>query len=160
MSIRKLFSNLALGMISLLLLVGFLLEFLVIPELSRDLSTTYTEYSDQGALIQLMLSSMVVVGQVSIVLIALLLSKITNHRLLEKRSTAFAQGLAMSFAALSILTASLLMWLISRNTLPPALAIALVISILVTAIAGLVTWSLTEVLKEATHARVELESVI
>jgi hypothetical protein len=160
MSIRKLFSNLALGMISLLVLVGILLEFLVIPELSRELTSSYSEYSDQGLIIQAMLVSMVLVGQVSIVLIGLLLSKITNQKLLEKRSTAFAQSLAISFAALSILTATLLLWLISRNTLPPSLAIALVISILVTAIAGLVTWSLTDVLKEATQARFELERVI
>ena len=160
MTIRKLFTNLALGMIGALVLVGFLLEFLVIPELSRDLASTYSEYSDQGFEIQLMLSSVIFVGQISMVLIGLLLSKVHHQRLLEKRSPAYAQGLAISFAAISILTATLLMWLISRNTLPPALAIVLLISILGTSLAGLVTWSLTEVLKEATKARFELERVI
>jgi hypothetical protein len=160
MTIRKLAANLALGMIWMLVLVGFLLEFLVIPELSRQLSSTYTEYSDQGFEIQLMLTSIVFVGQVSMILIAFLLSRILSHRLLEKRSNAYAQWLASSFVAISILTATLLMWLISRNTLPPALGIALAVSILVAAIAGLITWSLTGVLKEATKARVELESVI
>ena len=160
MNIRKLVTNLTLGMLWTLVLVGFLLEFVVIPELSRGLASTFNEYSNQAVEIQLMLSSIVFVGQVSMTLIGLLLSKILSHRLLEKRSTAYAQGLASSFVAISILIATLLMWLISKNTLPPALAIALAISILVTAIAGLVTWSLTEVLKEATKARVELEGVI
>jgi MFS family permease len=160
MTNRKLLTNLALGMIGLLVLVGLLLQVLVIPQLSRDLASTYTEYSDQGFIIQVMLSSMVFVGQVIMVLIGLLLSKINSRRLLENRSNAFAQSLAISFAAISVLTAVLLIWLTSRNTLPPALAIALVITILVSSIAGLVTWSLTEVLKEATKARVELERVI
>lgn len=160
MVIRKLFTNLALVMIGLLVLVGLLIEVLIIPQLSQELSSTYTEYSDHEFFIQVILSSMVFIGQVSMVLIGLLLSKINSRRLLENRSTAFAQGLAISFAAISILTFALLIWLISRNTLPPALAITLVISILITSIAGLVIWSLTDVLKEATKARVELESVI
>lgn len=160
MTNRKLLTNLALAMIGLLVLVGLLLQVLIIPQLSRDLVSTYTEYSDQGFIIQVMLSSMVFVGQVIMVLIGLLLSKINSRRLLENRSNVFAQSLAISFTAISILTAILLIWLTSRNTLPPALAIALVITILVSSIAGLVTWSLTEVLKEATKARVELERVI
>ena len=153
-------SNLAISMTWALVAFGLLLEIYAIPVVSQELASTYVEYSGERMTIQLLLSGLVVAGQASLVVIALLLSRIKDRALLEKSSANLAFILATTFLGVAALLFGLMQWLVMKNTLPPAIAIFLVVSILLSAIASLVTFSLTEVLKEATRARVELERVI
>jgi MFS family permease len=157
---RRTYANLAIIACWVLVALGLAIELLAIPEVSRSLSTTYVEYEGQQVIIQAILTALVGLGQITLALIALLLNRVKNRKLLEPSSSRFTYLLALAFMLVAATLAGLTQWLISRNTLPPYLSIFLIASILTCVIGSLVTIALTEVLKEATSARQELESVI
>lgn len=153
-------SNVAISMIWVLVVFGLILELVAIPTFGAELASSYIEYSNDGAIIQLQLTGLVFAGQFCLVVISLLLRRIRNGGLLENKSSNLATCLAISFMAIAVLFTGLLQWLLFKNTLPPFLSVFLFVSILLSVIASFVTFSLTQVLKEATKARLELESVI
>ncbi len=153
-------ANVAISGCLALIAFGLLLEVAAIPSVSSSLTSTYKEYKGQLVTIQAILTALVGLGQITLALIALLLNRVKNRKLLEPSSSRFTYLLALAFMLVAATLAGLTQWLISRNTLPPYLSIFLIASILTCVIGSLVTIALTEVLKEATSARQELESVI
>ena len=153
-------ANVAISGCLALIVFGLLLEVAAIPSVSTSLTSTYEEYKGQLGTIQGILTALVGLGQITLALIALLLNRVKNRKLLEPSSSRLTYLLALAIMLVAATLAGLTQWLISRNTLPPYLSIFLIASILICVIGALVTIALTEVLKEATSARQELESVI
>ena len=148
------------GLIWFLQFLGLLIHSFAIPQISQSLANTFTEYSSSQVLIQVMMSSLLAVGQVVLAIIWLLMRRVNRNQLLEEQSSNWVSALSAGSFTLGALFASLMGWLISKNTLPPFLAIGLLIAIAVSCIVGLVSASLNGVLKQATQAQLELEGVI
>jgi hypothetical protein len=140
--------------------VGLLSITVLIPTLSQELAQRYEEYTGDQFLIQSLLSCIVIAGQLTLGAIAWLLMRVKKSKLLDSRSSQAVRFLMGSLFAVSGLLAALLTWLIVKNTLPPSLLVGLSVSILLSAAAGFVVAALNRVLREATNARIELESVI
>ena len=160
MSKIRITSNVAITGCWALIGFGALLEIFALPILSAELASAYTEYSGQQITIQASLTTLVLLGQIALALIATLLNRVKNRKLLELSSSRFTYLLALVFMLIAATLVGLTQWLISRNTLPPSLSIFLLASMFACFITSLVTLALTEVLKEATTNRIELESVI
>lgn len=161
MNVRtKLASNMAISMLSLVIVIGFLLHIFVIPILSQELEATYLEYRGDRLTIQFLLSGIVGFGQIALALVVYLLVRINRKLLLEPKSANAVRLLIGVFSALALGIACLLAWLIGQNTLPPALLIFLALSILLISTIALVVIALLAVLKEAIFNREELAGVI
>jgi cytochrome bd-type quinol oxidase subunit 2 len=128
--------------------------------LSGELSETYSEYAADSLTIQLLLSSVVVTGMVTLASIAWLLMRLKNSKLLQDPSLRVVSVLMFSLFGVAASFAALLMWLGVKNTLPPSILLILLVAILLATAAAFVVASLKNVLREATAARQELDGVI
>ena len=147
-------------LIWILLLLGLLIETVAIPLVSAELSTQYEEYSGDQVLIQLMLTSIVLAAQVSLLVVVGLLRRIRAGRLFNGKTFRWVWGLVFSFTLLAANFAILLGWLMSENTLPPSLFVALFVAILLSVTVALVTLVLRGVLSSAIDTQIEMEGVI
>jgi len=143
-----------------LIAIGVAFLALFIPILSGELSETYTEYASDKLAIQILLSSVVVTGLVTLASIAWLLVRLKNSKLLLEPSLGVVSLLMFALFGVAASFASLLTWLSVKNTLPPSVLLILVVAILLATSAAFVVASLKNVLQEATAARQELEGVI
>ena len=153
-------SNLAQLLIALLVLAGLFAETFVIPQISVDLEHQYAEYEGDAGLIQLMLTGLVLFGQLGLLLVVLLLRRINSKRLLEKPSVKWVNALILSSIGLSMAFICLIVWLSLKNTMPPGLGILLLIAIFGSLALALITHSLKVVLLGAIEAQDELAAVI
>ena len=144
----------------LVVFVGVLAEAWVIPTLAKELGSYYQEYSGSEGLIQGLLSAIVVGGQLVFALVAILLGKIRRGSLVDSKSLTWVSGLIVGLGVLGASFLALFGWLTAKNTMPPTVALALLLAILVVALLALVTSSLRQVLRDAIEARAELEGVI
>lgn len=143
-----------------LVVIGVAFLGLFIPILSGELSATYSEYSEDSLTIQLLLSSVVVTGMVTLASIAWLLMRLKNSKLLQDPSLRVVSVLMFSLFGVAASFAALLMWLGVKNTLPPSILLILLVAILLATAAAFVVASLKSVLQEATAVRQELDGVI
>jgi len=148
------------SMIWLLQILGIMIHIFAIPVVSESLSKEFVEYSGDGPAIQLLLSGLVATGQIALAIVWVLLRRVTKQTLLVKSSSTWVLALAGTAFGLAAIFLALMIWLILQNTLPPFASAGLLTGILISSIVGLVTASLNGVLKDATEARFELESVI
>ncbi len=144
----------------ILVIIGVALLGLFIPTLSGELSRMYSDYAQDALTIQLLLSSVVAAGLMSLLSIAWLLRRLKNSQLLQEPSLRVVGLLMVSLFGVAASFAALLAWLGSKNTLPPSVLLLLVVATLLAAAAALVVASLRSVLLEATSARQDLEGVI
>lgn len=156
----KFASNFAASVLGLLITIGFLLHFLIIPLLSEQLESTFVEYRGDRASIQALLSSIVALGQLALGVVIYLLIRLKGQRLLESSSAGAVRVLIASLLGVAGAVAGLLGWLVAQNTLPPALLLLLVLSIAIALAIALVTVALLEVLREAIASKDELAGVI
>lgn len=143
-----------------LIFIGLIVQVFAVPELSQRLSVIYQEYAGDQTIIQVMLTVIVSVGQVSLGLISLLLARIKAQKLLSETTLKWVQALATSLLAVAATFTFLLVWLIGKNTLPPSLAGFLLVAILGSTTVALVTLSLKGVLKSAIATQLEMDGVI
>jgi hypothetical protein len=143
-----------------LIVIGLIVQVFALPELSQRLSLIYQEYVGDRAIIQVMLTVIVFVGQVSLGFISLLLARIRAQKLLSETTLKWVQALATSLLAVAATFTFLMVWLIGKNTLPPSLAGFLLVAILVTTTVALVTLSLKGVLQSAIATQLEMDGVI
>lgn len=143
-----------------LVFTGVLSEVFVVPSISSGLASDFIEYSGDAALIQALLTAIVLTGQFVFAIVALLLGKIRRGVLLEYSSLKFVRLLTAGFVSGIVCVGALMTWLYVQNTMPPALAMFLLVSIIVGWIFALVSNSLLRVLQLAIANRAELEGVI
>jgi hypothetical protein len=153
-------SRLAQGLIWLLVGVGFIAEIVAIPQLSVGLEQRYSEYNGDAGLIQIMLTGLVLFGQLGLVLVVLLLRRINSRQLLEKPSVKWVNALISSSLGLSIVFMVLLIWLSLENTMPPGIGILLLVAVFGSLALALITHSLKGVLLGAIDNQDELAGVI
>ena len=148
------------SMIWLLQILGIMIHIFAIPVVSESLSKEFVEYSGDGPAIQLLLSGLLAAGQIALAIVWVLLRRVAKQTLLVKSSSTWVSALSVTAFGLAAIFLALMIWLILQNTLPPFVSAGLLTGILISSIVGLVTASLNGVLKDATEARLELESVI
>jgi len=148
------------AMIWLLQLLGIAIHIFAIPAVSQSLSNEFVEYSGDALTIQFLLSGIVALGQIVLAIVWVLLRRVVNQTLLAPSSSTWVRYLSIAAFALASVLLALMIWLITQNTLPPFVSAGLLTGMLISSIVGLVTASLNGVLKDATEARLELESVI
>ena len=160
MNRTRISTGVALTMLGLMFSVGLALDVLFFPLLSEELAANYVEYHGDRLVMQVLLTAVVVCGQLSFVAIAVLLVRVRRNQLLEPSTRNFVSLLTGSFFAAGMAAVGLLVWLMQQNTMPPALLIFLVLSVCLAITAGLVTLALLDVLNQAISDREELAGVI
>ncbi|MCX8529103.1 MAG: DUF2975 domain-containing protein [Rhodoluna sp.] len=146
--------------IAILLFIGFLLEFFVIPINAQSLQAKYVEYEGDAPAIIAILIGLVFFGQVTLVSIAVLLRRIDHGTLLSRPSLRLVSILMYALWCLGATFVTLLVWLIFQNTLPPTVHLGIWVGILLASTCALVVKTLRAVLHEAIDHKTELESVI
>lgn len=141
-------------------LLGVLAQVWVIPALSKELGLYYVEYSGSEGLIQVLLSAIVFGGQAVFAVVAVLLERIRRGSLMESNSLSWVSALIVGLGVLGASFVALFGWLTAKNTMPPTVALALLLGVLVVALVALITSSLRQVLRDAIETRSELEGVI
>lgn len=154
-----LFARLANIGIWLLISFGFLLHLIFIPILSSELPRTYTEFQGDEFIIQTLLSSITLAGQLALLSVSLLVSRIANANLIAETSLKWVNVLAGSSISLAVLFVLLLSWLTNQQATGPV-AFALIGGSLVAGVISMVTLSLKYVLRSAIKNEQELEAVI
>lgn len=152
--------HLATFSIGWLLLFAGILELWGIPEYAIDLQSRYIEYRGQALTIGLLLEALVILGQGALILIALLLHRIKNRSLLNSDGMGLAHKLSYVLGLLGIAFLVLFFWLLTRNTMPPFVAITLWTGSLLAFTAALATKALVNVLQDSINNRDDLEGVI
>jgi hypothetical protein len=153
-------ANIANFLIWLFIALAVLLHIFWVPFVAYGLQEKYTEYTGDGLWIQVMLSSIVLCGQLVLASVSILLTRIKKQQLLATSSYKYAQMLIASIFGLVGSFAVLFAWLNSENTVPPLIGYGLIFAMLFVSAIGFVTVSLYAALKEATATRLELEGVI
>jgi len=159
-NIQKILLRIAETFIVLLIAIGLLVQVVAVPLISSSLSDEYTEYSNDRIFIQVMLTSIILTGQLSLGFVLLLLRRVRTARLLNQDAFKWVSLLSASLFVVAATFSFLLFWLVGKNTLPPALGGGLIGAILLSATMGLVTVALKGVLRGAVAAQTELEGVI
>lgn len=144
----------------LLIGLGMLLLFLLIPILSSELPVSFVEFQGDGSLIQILLSAITFSAQSALLAIAVLLRRIIKAQLLTAIALKWVNVLAGSCFIFSGLLVTLLSWLTQQEAAGPAIAFALIGGSLIAVMVSLITLSLKFVLKDAISNRLELEAVI
>jgi hypothetical protein len=157
---EEIFARLANITIWVLISFGMLFHFLFIPMLSRELPATYVEFNGDGLLIQILLSTITLVAQSTLLAVSLLLRRILKGNLFSESAITWVNVLATSCATFSGLLVSLLYWLTFQGAAGPAIAFGLIGGAIVGAAFACVTLSLKYVLKAAIVNQHELEAVI
>lgn len=144
----------------LIFALGGLVTVVIVPIISNELTLTYSEYTNDRAVIQIMLTMPVVLGMVIVLAVLLLLRLIHKDRILSVSAYKWVRGLSFSAFGLAASLFAIGSWLNFKNTLPPLIAITLTAGALVALAVGFVTLTLMSLLKRATTAIEELEGVI
>jgi hypothetical protein len=146
--------------IALLIFMGILVEVFAIPVNANSLQAQYSEYAGDAPVIDALLIGIVLFGQTTLVLVALLLSRISRRTLLSESAKRLVTFLMYSLGGVGVAFFALLLWLMAQNTLPPIVHIVIWVGILLAVIAALVIRTLRSVLSEAINNKTELEAVI
>ena len=148
------------SLVWLVIFFGIVLQTVAFPQVSQSLSVQYSEYAGDSVAIQIILSAIVLVGQIVLVMIWLLLSRIRLDSLFSTNTLAWVSALVWSLFVSATTFGILMVWLVNKNTLPPGIAILLLLAIITSSTVALVTLSLKSVLREAIANRIELDGVI
>lgn len=144
----------------LIFAMGGLVTAVIVPILSSDLATTYSEYANDRVVIQLLMTMPALIGMLIVLAVLLLLRLIHNDRILSVSAYKWVQALSISAFGLAFSLLTIGFWLNSKNTFPPLIAVILATGSLIALAVGFVTLTLRSLLKRATTAIEELEGVI
>lgn len=149
----------AILVIWILVLFGAL-ALIAVPSITSWLVREYSEYRNDFLAITVMLSAPALLAQSILLIILVLLRRIRVDQIFSVSAHKWVRALSYNAAALSTTFLVILVWLTIKNTLPPTVALALVIGALLPLAVALVTRTLLVLLKKATTASEELEGVV
>ena len=151
-----------LGSILLWLLFGMgaLAAAFIAPAISESLTRTYSEYANDRLVIQLLLTTPVVLGMLIVLAVLLLVRLVHKDQIMSISAYKWVRALALTAFGLAASLLAIILWLNSKNTLPPLVGAVFVTGTLLALAVGFVTLTLTSLLKRATTAVEELEGVI
>jgi hypothetical protein len=131
-----------------------------IPVNSAALQGSYLEFSNDTLTIQTLLSVPVLIGQLILFEVMYLIRLVHRNQMFTNRAFKWVRALTISAFALAGSIGFIAIWLASKNTLPPFVAMFLAVTFLLVLAVALVVISLLGLLKRATEASQELEGVI
>jgi hypothetical protein len=98
---RTLLTRVSEFLICTLIVIGLIVQLFAIPQISSRLAALYTEYSSDETVIQIMLTVIVLSGQLSLGFIALLLTKIRGKNLVSESTLKWVRALSASLFAVA-----------------------------------------------------------
>lgn len=156
----KVASTSAIVALTLIIAFGVLGLLVVIPATAADLVQTFSDYSGDQNLIQVLLSIPTFIAITIFCEIIFLLVLLGQNKMLTYSTFKWVRLLGYSAFALAASFGSLIGYLEYKNTLPPGVAIVIIVLILFSLAVSLVTFSLLGLLRTATEAKLDLEGVI
>ena len=160
MKVSKLSGYAAIATLALLILLTTVGLVFVVPAISQGLVTEFSEYANDRWAIQGLLSVPVALTAFTFAEIIYLLRLLNTSEILSDSAFKWVKLLAFTTLALAVSILMIFIWLMGKNTLPPAVAIVLIGSFLLAQAVSFVTFSLLGLLKKATRATQDLEGVI
>jgi hypothetical protein len=156
----KVASTSAIVALTLIIAFGVLGLLVVIPATAADLVQTFSDYSGDQNLIQVLLSIPTFIAITIFCEIIFLLVLLGQNKMLTYSTFKWVRLLGYSAFTLAASFGSLIGYLEYKNTLPPGVAIVIIVLILFSLAVSLVTFSLLGLLRTATEAKLDLEGVI
>jgi MFS family permease len=144
----------------LLFIIGALVAALIAPAISEFLTRTYSEYANDRLVIQLLLTTPVALGMLIVLTVLLLVRLVHKNQIMSNNAYKWVKALTLTTFGLAVSLLAIILWLNSKNTLPPLVGAALVSGTLLALAVGFVTLTLASLLKRATTNVEELEGVI
>lgn len=149
----------AVVVITLLMTFGAL-AMVAVPFIAASLASQYSEYASDIGTITALLVTPVIFSETLLAIILVLLRRIRIDQILTPRSESWVRALTYNAGALSLSFLAILVWLANKNTLPPSVALLLLIALLLPLAVAMVTRTLLGLLRRATTANEELEGVV
>jgi hypothetical protein len=157
-------SNLAIASaitaLAMIIAFGFLGLLFIIPAMTADLVQTYSDFDGDQGFIQALLSIPTGIALIIFAEIIQLLLLVRKNKMLTNATFKWVLLLGYTSATLAGSFGAIFGYLNFKNTLPPGVAIAIVVLILFSLSVSLVTFSLLGLLRTATEAKLDLEGVI
>lgn len=158
--IARLAGTSAIIALALIIAFGLLGLLFVIPATTEGLVSTYSDYSGDQKVIQVLLSVPVALSIMIFSEIIFLLMRVGQNKMLTYAAFKWVRLLGYTAATLAVSFGALFGYLSFKNTLPPAVAIVILVLISFSLAVSLVTFSLLGLLRSATEAKLDLEGVI
>lgn len=131
-----------------------------IPFVATALVKEFGEYASDFGTITTLLMIPDSLAIALLVVILVLLRRIRVDQIMTPSTYKWVRALTYVSAALALSFVAIFGWLIYKNTLPPSVAIVLILGVLLPLAVSLVTRTLLGLLQKATQATEELEGVI
>ena len=147
------------AVIWVLILLGALFSISV-PFVASSLVDEYNEYANDLGVITALLFIPILLAVSLLAIILVLLRRIRIDQIFSATAHKWVRALSYNSAFLSASFVVILIWLNIKNTLPPIVALVLLIGFFVPLAVALVTRTLLFLLKRATSASEELEGVV
>ncbi len=147
------------AVIWVLILLGALFSISV-PFVASSLVDGYNEYANDLGVITALLFIPILLAVSLLAIILVLLRRIRIDQIFSATAHKWVRALSYNAAFLSASFVVILIWLNIKNTLPPIVALVLLIGFFVPLAVALVTRTLQFLLKRATSASEELEGVV
>jgi hypothetical protein len=142
-----------------LILLGALFAISV-PFVASSLVDEYNQYANDLWVITGLLFIPILLAASLLAIILVLLRRIRIDQIFSATAHKWVRALSYNAVALSASFVVILLWLNIKNTLPPVIALVLLIGFFVPLAVALVTRTLLFLLKRATSASEELEGVV
>ena len=150
----------AITALALIIAFGILGLVFAIPATAAGLVRTYTDFSGDKDLIQILLSIPTAIAILIFCEIIFLLLLVSQNKMLTHSAYKWVRVLGYTTATLAVSFGLLFSYLSFKATLPPGIAIVILVLILFSLAVSLVTFSLLGLLRTATEAKLDLEGVI
>jgi hypothetical protein len=149
------------GIVVIWVLMFFgVLVAIAVPFVSSALVSEYVEYAHDFWPITVMLLAPALLAETLLAIILVLLRRVRVDQMFSVSAHRLVRALSYNASALSAAFVVVLVWLHLKNTLPPVIALVLLIGSFVPLAVALVTRTLLVLLKQATAANEELEGVV
>ena len=149
----------AISVIWILMIIGVVVS-IAIPFISSELVNEYSEYANDFWVITLLLMVPTVLAESLLSVILVLLRRIRIDQMFSGSAHKWVRALSYNAAGLSAAFAVIFVWLSAKNTLPPVIALVLIMAFFLPLAVALVTRTLLGLLQKATAATEELEGVV
>lgn len=149
----------AITIIWMLMLLGVLVA-LAVPLVASEFVNEYSEYTSDFLVIAGLLIIPILLAESLLAIILVLLRRIRVDQMFSPIAHKWVNALSYNAGALSASFGVILIWLNMKNTLPPIIALVLMVGVLLPMAVALVTGTLLVLLKRATDASEELEGVV
>ena len=149
----------AIGSIWMLMLFGVLVA-VAVPFFASALVDEYSEYANDYLLITTILLVPILLAESLLAVILVLLRRIRVDQMFSVATQKWVTALSYIATATSVSFGVILLWLIAKDTLPPAVGLVLLIAFFTPLAVALVVRTLLVLLKRATLVTEELAGVV